>query len=96
MDFIRLLLLNVVQLCIGLTCVCAQEGILPAGGNASGNIGSASYSIGQVFYITSSGTNGSVAQGVQQPYEISVITGMDEFKDMKLECYAFPNPATNM
>ena len=34
--------------------------------------------VGQVVYITSTGINGSVAQGVQQPYEISVITGVNE------------------
>ncbi|MGD0341661.1 MAG: hypothetical protein ABSA76_08155, partial [Bacteroidales bacterium] len=60
----------------------AQSTITTSGGNASGSGGSASYTIGQVVYSTITGTNGSSAQGVQQPYEISIITGIAEAKDI--------------
>ena len=70
----------------------AQETVPATGGNASGSGGSASYSIGQMVYTTNTGTNGSVAQGVQQPYEISVITGIEEAKGISLNCSAYPNP----
>jgi hypothetical protein len=77
---------------IGLTGLQAQEVIPSSGGNASGSGGSASYSVGQMVYTTHTGTNGSVAQGVQQPYEISVITAIEEAKDITLQCSAYPNP----
>jgi hypothetical protein len=54
-----------------------------------------SYSVGQVVYTTHTGTSGSAAQGVQQPFEISVVTGIEEAKDINLVCSAFPNPATD-
>lgn len=70
----------------------AQENINAGGGNASGSGGTVSYSVGQVMYNTFTGTNGSVAEGVQQPYEISVVTGIEEAKDINLLLTAFPNP----
>ncbi len=88
--------LSVVLLLItGLTGLKAQEVILSTGGNALGSGGSASYSVGQIVYTTNTGTNGSVAQGVQQPYEISVVTGIEEAKGITLQCSAYPNPTNN-
>ncbi len=52
----------------------AQEVIPASGGNATGSGGSVSYSAGQVFYSIITGETGSVAEGVRQPYEISVVT----------------------
>ncbi|MDD4673844.1 MAG: T9SS type A sorting domain-containing protein [Bacteroidales bacterium] len=72
----------------------AQESINATGGNASGSGGSASYSVGQMVYTTNTGTNGSVAQGVQQPFEISAVTGIEEAKSIQLSVSAYPNPAT--
>jgi hypothetical protein len=81
-------------ICFGST-IQAQNAIPASGGNASGSGGTASYTIGQVGYTTNTGTNGSVAQGVQQPYEISVVTGIAEAKDISLEIEVYPNPATD-
>ncbi len=78
-----------------LSTVSAQESVNATGGNASGSGGSASYSIGQVVYTTNTGTSGSVAQGVQQPYEISVVTGLEEAKGINLSVSAYPNPTTD-
>ena len=64
-------------------------------GNASGSGGSASYSLGQVVYTTNIGANGSVAQGVQQPFEISVVTAIEEAKGINLSVTAYPNPTTD-
>jgi hypothetical protein len=72
----------------------AQESPTAAGGDATGAGGSSSYSVGQVVYTTATGTNGSVAQGVQQPYEISVTTGVKE-TTINLEMNVYPNPTTN-
>ena len=78
-----------------LSTVSAQESVNATGGNASGSGGSASYSVGQVVYTTNTGTNGSVAQGVQQPFEISVVTGLEEAKGINLSVTAYPNPTTD-
>jgi hypothetical protein len=91
----RLQLSVLLLLGLGLTGLKAQEVIPATGGNASGSGGSASYSVGQVAYQTHTGTNGSVAQGVQQPYEISVVTGLEEAKSINLSVMAYPNPTTD-
>lgn len=88
-------LIIVFLLFISVNAILAQEAIPASGGNASGSGGSVSYTVGQVVYSTSSGTNGSVAQGVQQPYEISAVTGIEQFKNISLTFSAFPNPTTD-
>ncbi|MFA4853257.1 MAG: T9SS type A sorting domain-containing protein [Thermoplasmata archaeon] len=80
---------------LGLTGLQSQEAIPATGGEASGSGGTVNYSVGQVFYTTNTGTNGSVAQGVQQPFEISVVTGLEEAKGITLQCSAYPNPTTD-
>ena len=85
----------VLLLGLGLTGLQAQESVNASGGNASGSGGSASYSVGQVVYNTNTGTNGSVAEGVQQPFEISVVTAIEEAKDISLTVSAYPNPTTD-
>jgi hypothetical protein len=80
---------------LGLTGLQAQESINATGGDASGGAGSVSYSFGQVICQTHTGTNGSVAQGVQQPFEISVVTAIEEAKGINLSVTAYPNPTTD-
>lgn len=72
----------------------AQETISTAGGNASGKGGTASYSVGQLMYQTHVATSGSVAQGVQQAYEISIVTGIEQ-TDINLTISVYPNPTTD-
>lgn len=91
----RLKLSAVLLLGLGLTGLQAQTSVNATGSNASGSGGSASYSVGQVVYTTNTGTNGSVAQGIQQPYEISVVTGIEEAKGINLSVSAYPNPTTD-
>ena len=92
----KMLILSVLLLLgPGLAGLQAQDGILSSGGNGSNIGGSVSYSIGLVVYTTYIGTNGtSEAQGVQQPFEISV--GLDEVEGISLFCSAYPNPATDV
>ncbi len=80
---------------LGLTGLQAQESMNSAGGVSSGSEGSVSYSVGQITYQTLTGTNGSVTEGVQQPYEISVITAIEEAKSINLSVSAYPNPVTD-
>jgi len=78
-----------------VTTLQGQEVIPVTGGNATGGGGSVSYTVGQITYLTLSGTNGTVAQGVQQPFEISVITAIEQAKDITLVCSVYPNPASD-
>jgi hypothetical protein len=80
---------------LGLTGLQAQESVNATGGDVLGSGGSASYSVGQVVHTTNTGTSGSVAQGVQQPYEISVVTAIEEAKGINLSVSAYPNPTTD-
>jgi hypothetical protein len=87
-------LMSVAFLLLGLGGLQAQESPTATGGDATGAGGTSSYTVGQVVYTTNTGSNGSVAQGVQQPYEISVTTGVNE-TSINLEMSVFPNPTTN-
>ncbi len=86
---------TVLAFSLSLSTLSAQESVNATGSNASGSGGSVNYSVGQVVYTSNTGTNGSVAQGVQQPYEISVITGIKEAKSTNLSVSAYPNPTTD-
>ena len=88
----RLKLCALFLLVLGLTNMQAQEAILTSGGDASGSGGSSSYSVGQLFYHTYSGTEGSAAEGVQQPYEISIHIGIENTEGIQLLCKIYPNP----
>lgn len=85
---------NLLLSILTLTALQAQESINTTGGNASGSGGSASYSIGQTVYQTSTGTNGSIAEGVQQPYEISDVTAIENTENIQPDVSVFPNPTT--
>lgn len=67
----------------------AQQNTVSAGGNGQSAAGSISYSVGQVAYISASGSNGNINQGVQQTYDIGVITGIEH---TDVEATVFPNP----
>lgn len=78
-----------------LTCgLYAQNSTVPSGGEATGTGGTVSYSVGQVGYVSDVGATGSVGAGVQQPFEISIVTGA-EFTDVTLNLSAYPNPITD-
>ncbi len=80
-------------LLLGLFSANAQQATIAAGGNASGSGGNASYTIGQVAYTSQTGSAGTVTQGVQQPFEISTLSGQ-EFTNIILEALVYPNPTT--
>lgn len=96
MKYKKLKLSLVLLLVLGLTTLHAQEAIIAAGGNSSGADSSVCYSIGQVAYNIYSSFNGSIAEGVQQPYEISEIDGIEETGRINLTCTAYPNPTTEL
>ena len=82
--------------CTAASGIQAQTAITTAGGNNSGGGGTVSYTIGQIVCTTISSVNYSVAQGVQQPYEISVITSIEKTRDISLDIIVYPNPATDI
>ena len=91
----RMLIILLLLLVCGFATLTAQvlhAGITAAGGNASGTGGSVSYTVGQLFYTTAFGTNGSVSEGVQQPFEISVLSGMEDITGIDLYYSVYPNP----
>lgn len=77
---------------IGLTGLHAQTTFSTAGGSTIGIQGSVSYTIGQTFYTSTMETGGSIAHGVQQPFDILVFSGIDEAKNIQLNWTAHPNP----
>lgn len=75
--------------------VFAQSAIVPVGGDAQSNGGSVSYTVGQVVVQTSSNGTISVAEGVQQPYEIMTV-GVDDYPQIVLNAVVYPNPTENI
>ena len=73
----------------------AQDAPTAAGGDATGTGGSIAYSVGQIVYTSISSSSGSLSQGVQQPYEITTTTGIEEVQDIQLQCSVYPNPTTD-
>ena len=81
-------------MCGGLFCLgtaVAQNAVVPVGGTASGNGGTVTYTVGQIAVQTNSDGTASISEGVQQPYEISVV-GVDEYPGITLNAVLYPNP----
>jgi hypothetical protein len=92
----KILLTALLSFVFYLITVNAQTNIPASGGNATGTGGSVSYTVGQIVYTTNIGTNGSAAQGVQQPYEVSVATSIKNSEEINLECSVYPNPTKGL
>ena len=75
----------------------AQSAIVPVGGDAQSGSGSVSYTVGQIAVqnVTSNGGSISVAEGVQQPYEIMTV-GVDDYPQIVLNAVVYPNPTENL
>ena len=73
--------------------VHSQEAFSASEGKITGPGGSATFTVGQVFYksITSSTGSGSVSPGVQQPFEIQVLSS-PELTTVKVTAATYPNP----
>lgn len=73
--------------------VYSQENTTTSGGDASGSGGTISFTVGQIFFNTSSGDGGVEMQGIQQPFEI-FITGVEEIDNASIIGLTFPNPTS--
>ena len=78
--------------CLCMATTYGQSAISATGGTATGTGGTVTYTVGQVTYSTFTGTSGSVAQGVQQPWEISTVTAIEKTEGITLEMSVYPNP----
>ena len=87
----KLKIIAAILLLFGIMKINAQKATVTSGGNATGSGGTVSYSIGQVADKTQTGTTGTITQGVQQPFEITTLSG-SEFENITLEAVVFPNP----
>ena len=73
----------------------AQQSTMASGGNATGTGGFVSYSVGQVLFKTYAGSNVAISEGVQQPFEISVLS-IETPNKSNANINVFPNPANDM
>lgn len=65
-----------------------------SGGEASGSGGSASFSIGQVFFTSNYSADYSVSEGVQQPTHKKPETFKPIEEKLPIKITAYPNPMT--
>lgn len=79
---------------LGFMNSSAQQNTDASGGTASGAGGTATYSIGQMDYVTATGTGGSISEGLQHPYKISILSGIED-TDINLVFSVYPNPTTD-
>ncbi len=87
---------------LAFVSVFPQSALLPSGGNSDGIGGRFCYSVGQPFYNIL-GKNITVAEGVQQPYEISQYEldfdgkgiGEDSDDNLIVDLSVYPNPTAD-
>jgi hypothetical protein len=77
---------------VSITALHAQTEVLSSGGDAFGNGGSYSYSVGQIVYLFTNDATGSSSAGIQQPFEFFSVD-VDENSDVCLSMSVYPNPA---
>jgi len=94
----RLTKLIILGLCLsglGTFDLSAQSNTVTNGGEAIGGGGTVSYSIGQLDYVTATASSGTLTQGVQQPYEILLVTEIEE-ASIHSSISIYPNPTHDL
>lgn len=69
----------------------SQSNTVVTGKTANGATGSATYSIGQIDYLSNNGSNAIISQGLQQPFEILTLSTND-IPQIQLTALIYPNP----
>lgn len=80
---------------VSLLPLSAQSDVVTAGGKAVGSAGTVEFSIGQIAVQRAEADGAYILEGVQQPYEISVV-GTDKYPSITLEAKVYPNPTTDV
>lgn len=73
----------------GASCF-AQQGTVSAGGTANGTGGTVTYTIGETNYINTTGSTGTITQGLQQPIEFWTVS--IEESTLQANIGIYPNP----
>lgn len=74
--------------------IYGQQSSVAAGNDFIGSNGNISYSVGQIVYTTVLENSGSIAQGVQQPFELNTLSTIK--KPLKLDISIYPNPTQDI
>lgn len=72
----------------------SQQGTVGAGGNINSPTGSVSFSVGQVSDRTTSNSNFTISEGIQQTYEIYTLSTSE--LSFKFDVKIFPNPTVDI
>jgi hypothetical protein len=70
----------------------AQYAITSGGKSTDNSSGEISYTVGQLAFETTKNSQGSIAAGVQQPFEISTVLSNPGFSELNINFVAYPNP----
>ena len=74
--------------------IFSQETLSTSGGNASGEKGTVSFTVGQLMCTTHINDTGSLLHGVQQNIELFTLTN-PELTSLTLKAITYPNPASD-
>lgn len=66
--------------------------LLSSGSDIQNSTGSVSQSIGQLFYHESIISTNSLTEGIQQPFEIQIVSSIHENSEFDIKATVFPNP----
>ena len=72
----------------------SQDTVAISGGEATGSGGTSSYTLGQVFYTVTTANSGSISQGVQQNFELFILSNQ-QLTTVNLEALVYPNPSSD-
>ncbi len=78
-----------------LTELLGQSTTVASGGVASGSMGRVSYTVGQAFYKAHNSSKGSSSEGVQQPFEIYVVSVVEHLP-FNIHVLTYPNPTFDL
>lgn len=96
MRYKNLIFSSLIMIFSSLGILQAQQTILPTGGDSKTESGSVSYSVGQIVYTSQTNENGQIIQGVQQAFEITVLSQNEINPFIDLNCSTYPNPTTDL
>lgn len=98
--FKRISRINLLNTIVALTIIThisySQESTNTTGGDIQNASGTVNYSIGQVVYEYHYGPTGQVAEGVQQPFEISEVLSVDSETLNEMNIGIYPNPTSGL